>query len=207
MLMSHHVCLIDWENRGHCFGDMNPFIGHIWTNVTSCLLLMQEQLVGGLLVPVAVFTCFTPLPNSTEPMSKSKCRLMRNMRSLHRSHVIGFVMPTTAIRGSSLELLGGSLSPGCEPNSLCFCPANTSLALHSFRPCSPVKGRAGRAGRTHTPDHCRCSSGCFLQVRPFFQPQSPGEQAARPPSSRHEARLKTRCIGAERTLRKSRLER
>ena len=147
------------------------------------------------------FTCFTPLWNSAEFRSNSKKSSTRYMVNLHRNHVIGSGMPTTEIAGWPSELPGG-----CEPNSLWFWPANTTLRRHNLRPwaaCSAVKGRAGR---THTPAHRRWAAGSLPQVGPFFQGQSPDVHAARPPSSRHAARLPMRCITAGRTPRYRRRE-
>ncbi len=176
-------------------------LSHTWRNVASSLLLVQQQLISGLLVLLSGVTCFIPLSNSSELMSNSKYRSTRYMMTLQRIHVIGSGMPTTEIAGGPPELPGGPSAPGCELNSLCFWPANTNLRTPNLRPCAPGCPVKGRAGRTHIPAHCRCTVGCLLQVGPLFQAQTPGEHATRPPSSRHAARLVIRCIRARRARR------
>lgn len=144
-----------------------------------------------------IFTCFTPLSNSTELTSTSKHRLIKYIVILHWIHVIGSGIPTTEIPGRWPELLGGPSVPGCELNSLRLSPANTNRCLHSLWPVSTVKERAGR---TPTPAHRQCTGGRWLRVEALFKAQMSAAHT-RLPSCRPTARLRIRCIRARRMQR------
>lgn len=155
----------------------------------SDIQLCSSDAVGSLHKASCV-TCFTPLWNSAEPVSRSKNSCMRNIWTLQWIHVIGSGMPTTEMAADCPSGFPGVPSaPDCELHSLRSWEANTNLRRLSLRPCAPGCPEKGRAARTHIPAHCR------LPVWPFFQALRPGEHAARPPSSRHAARRGMRCIG------------
>lgn len=129
-------------------------------------------------------TCFTPLWNSSELVSRPNRSRVRSIWTLQWIHVIGSGMPTTEMAGWSSRFPAGVPSAsGCELHSRRLWEANTNLLRLNLRPDVSLGSLVkGREGRTDVPANCQ------------LQQDGPRVQTRRP-SSRHAASRGMRCIG------------